>query len=533
MKAKQIQVANRAEREIMRFADDTVLWMKHCTGQEADPWQALFIHEIESHPNTIIVEPPRFGKTWSMEAVDCKELFTMPKESLMIFGPKQEQANNALAEHLEWIEGSEILKNYIAVKRGKRQISETKYQLLNGSRAKTFGIWSQFDSEEGSIIRGEEFDDIDIDRWRDRVLARGGRKNRSGSPTRYRLSGTIQRSNGNIYNYVNNAKNGSIDFKVCTIFNIYHGLEFGIYDENAINLIKQDMTDEEWLRIYMMIFTEARNFIWESYLRDCIEYGLKINWVGVPFDRQRPFVPHGTVYCGLDCGHAGQKKQSSVYSLQIFEVIGEKVAWLNGFEWDPTTDPKLLKKEIADIWEYYHIRAGYADALQAALVAEINDYLFERRLTNIDRAKYPENKPGAWNEWALAPKWNTGQFKYLAALELKKKIEQRNLVLPYFDRKDDRHIAQMWRRLTRTLTNVRQVETKGSYPRLEAINIRIGDDAFDAACMALQCANDRQIMRPDFSRVEAAGSELTTAQLVDSALEKLRRMGDNSTFEDF
>lgn len=533
MKTKQIKIANRAEAEIMRYADDTVLWMRHCTGQEADPWQCLFIHEIESHPNSIIVEPPRFGKTWSMEAVDCKELFTLPKESLMIFGPKQEQANNALNEQLEWIESSEILKNYIAVKRGKRQISETKFQLLNGSRAKTFGIWSQFDSEEGSIIRGEEFDDIDIDRWRDRVLARGGRKNKSGRPTRYRLSGTIQRGNGNIFNYVKNAESGELNFKVVTMMNIYHGLEFGIYDENAINLIKQDMTDEEWLRIYMMTFTEAKNFIWESYVRDCIEYGLKINWVGVEYDQRKAFHPRGTVYCGFDCGHSGQKKQSSVYSMQIFEAIGNKRVWLNGFRFDPTIDPTLLKKQFADIWQYYNITAGYGDALQAALIAEINDYLYERGLTNINREKHPENKPGAWNEWALAPKWNTGQFKYLAALETKKAVEQRNLVIPYFHLKDDRPIAVACKQFTRCLTNVRQVENKSSYPRLEAINLKIGDDDFDAANMAMLCANDRQVMRPDFSMVQGAGAETVTSELNRSILSELNAMRDDMHYEDF
>ncbi len=528
MKNRTIRLANQAEKEILKYKDDTALWMKHCTGQDADPHQQLAIMEIEEHPNAIIVWPPRFGKTWSMEAVNLRDLFCYPKESLLLFGPKQDQANNALREHLDWIEGSELLKSYLAMKRGKRQFSETKYELLNGSRAKTMGILGQIDSEEASIIRGEEFDDMDLERWNDRVLSRGGRKNRSGKPTRYRLSGTIQKGKGNIFQMMHSGL-----YHVVSQFNIYHGLEFGIYDENAINLMKAEMTDDEWLRIFLLIFTEAKNFIWESYLNKCIEAGFRIGWDGVEYRPGGEYKPQGIVYAGFDCGHSGMKKQRSVYRLELVEYVGSRALWLNGFEWDPTDDPDKIKRELVDIWRYYQVSGGYGDALKANFIAEINDALYDQGLTSIDRSKNPENKPPDWVKWALAPMWNSGKFKYLAASETKKMIEHSKLFLPYFHRKDDRHIAKMMRRLVRCLLNVRSVDNKTSYPSLEIIKPQLGDDAFDALNMATICANDRQIAPVDFSKAAASGPELETGQMADSMLGELLGVGGEAGFEDF
>lgn len=533
MKANRIQVANRAEEAIKKFSDDTVLWIKDKAGQDADTWQQLAIYEIESFPNSMIVWPPRFGKTWAMEAVNLKENYCNARESLMIFAPKQEQANNALREHLDWIEGSEILKAYVAYRRGKRQLSDTKYELMNRSRAKTFGIFSHFDSEEASIVRAEEYDDIDEDIFVDRVLARGGRRNPSGLPTRYRYSGTIQQGKGNMFRLEK-----SSSCHVVTKFDIYDGLHMvrkdgrvGIYDENAIAQAKAKYTSEQWLRIYLLKYTEARNFIWESYLRECLKLSIKLKWEGVEYDRHSQYQPRGTVYCGFDCGHSGEREDSSVYRADFFETHGEYLLWLNGFEWEPTEDPDNILKEFCEYWRFFNCRAGYGDALKANFISLINDELYKRRLINIDRSKNPENKQSDWDSWALAPKWNTGKFKYLAGSETKKLVEDRKLIIPYFENKDDRKIARAARRLCNCLTNIREVFNKSSYPTLEAIDRQIGDDAFDSANMGSACANDRRIIRPDFSKAAAAGEELETGALNESILSELNQVGDGMDME--
>jgi len=527
MKSQTIRIVNRAEEAIMRFSDNTVLWIKDKTGQEADPWQQIAIREIEEHPNTLICWPPRFGKTWSMEAVNLKELACNPGENLMIFAPKQEQANNALKEHLDWIESSDILRNFIAVRRGKRQLSETKYEFWNRSRAKTFGILGHFDSEEASIIRGEEWDDIDYDIWVNRVIARGGRKNRSGLPTRFRLSGTIQEGKGNMFRIFNDG------FHKVTRFDIYDGLSFGIYDENAIARAKAEMTDDEWLRIYLLIFTEAKNFIWESYLRECLKYALEIGWEGIEYRPGGEYNPRGIVYAGFDCGHSGQKKIHSVYRFDVIEILGDTVLWLNAKEWESTTDPTLIKRDILEWWRYYNISAAYGDALKANDIAMINDDLFDHGLIRTDRTKNPENKPRDWDKWDFAPKWNSGKNKYLWGLITKGKIEAKKFVIPYFDRKDDREIAQMARRLIRALLNVRIVVNNTSYPTLEVIKPEIGDDPFDAINMAMACANDRQVIPLDVSKIQTTGQPIVTSGLRTSILRSIHEVGSEATFRDF
>lgn len=521
-------MVNRLNEAIQKYADNTVLWIKDKTGKDADPWQVIEIHEIEEHPNVLVVWPPRFGKTWGMEKVNLKELACNPGENLMIFAPKQDQANNALREHLDSIESSEILKNFIAWRRGKRQLSETKYEFWNGSRAKTFGILGHFDSEEASIIRGEEWDDIDPDTWRNRVIARGGRKNKSGLPTRYRLSGTIQEGKGNMFR----TENEGI-YHVVTKFDVYDGLALGIYDENAIGIARREMTDDEWLRVYLLRYTEAKNFIWESYLRECIKYAMEIGWGGIEYIPGKEYHPRGTVYAGLDCGHSGQKKVHSVYRLDLIEVYGDTVLWLNGKEWESTEDPSLIRRELVDFWEYYQVTAGYGDALKANDIAEMNDALFDRGLVRVDRSKNPENKPSDWDKWDFAPKWNSGKNKYLWGLITKGHIENKKFVLPYFDRRDDRPIAQMARRLERALLNIRIVVNNTSYPSLEIIKPEIGDDPFDALNMGMACANDRQIIPVDFSEVQSSNKPTVTSGLRTSVLPDLQGVGKESDFRDF
>lgn len=533
--ANRIALQNRAEKAIMKYSEDTVLWMKDKTGQDADPHQILAITEIEAHPNVLQVWPPRFGKTWSMEAVDLKDLFCNAKESLMIFGPKQEQANNALREQLDWIETSEILRAYVSFKRGKRQISDTKYELVNRSRAKTFGIYSHFDSEEASIVRAEEYDDIDEQLFIDRVIARGGRKNISGLPTRYRYSGTIQRGKGNIFRLENS---GTVH--VVTKFDVYDGLHMprsdgsiGIYDENAIAQAKEKYTNEQWLRIYCLVYTEAKNFIWESYIRECQKFSIKLKWNGIPYKSGGSYKPKGVVYCGFDCGHSGESTQHSNYRLDFIEVFGEYSLWLNGFEWEPTADPDIILKEFCEYWAFYECTAGYGDALKNNFISAINDRLFELKLTDVDRSDMPENKPSAWDKLALAPKWNTGKFKYLSGTETKKRIETRKLIIPYFEDKDDTPIAIAAKKLVACLANIREIFNRSSYPTLEAIDKKLGDDPFDAINMATLCANDRVIIPLNFDNVEVSGDEMVTSGLKTSLLAELNGMGDEAGFQDF
>lgn len=512
----------------MQYADDTPTWFYDKTGKKLEAQQIIAIYEYEAHPFVVHVWPPRGGKTYSVEAVNIKELATNAQERLMLFGPIKNQAVNALQEHLDWIETSPILSKFIAVRRGKRQLAESKYEFKNRSQAECFGIGGAFDSENATILRGEEWDDIDLEIWRNRVLGRGVRKNKSGLPLRIRLSGTVQWGKGPIYEYDNNPR-----YHTITKFDVYDLLQLGVYDEAAIAEAQRENTKDQWLRIYLLKYTDTKNFIWEATLRKCLNESARIGWQGVEYKKGSRYRSHGKVHLGIDCGHAGEGKQHSVYRLDLVETIGERSLWLWGKEWESNTDPTILKEDLVEIWRFFGVDSGYGDALQHNWLADVNDELFNQGLIDIDRAEFPEHTPANWNKWALSPRWNTGKAKYIWAGITKTKIDNTLFYIPYFDRKDDTYIAKMALRLRQALLNIREVVNNSGYPSLEYLDDDIGDDPFDSINMAMACANDRHVPEPDFSHVGAVGDATVTSDMIQGVLDDLAGVGESNSFNDF
>jgi len=486
MNKVQTRLANQAEKEIVRYKDDLVLWFKHVCNVTLRGPQLLWLEEVMDNSFYLCMAPPRMGKTFLIEMADLYDCATTPMEDGRIWGPKESQAMDSLRYQLNVIKGSEILWNYLDWESGKRMFSSTRYQFVNKSNFKTFGIYGEFEGVNATIIRGEEFDDLDIERFENRVIPRGGAKNANGKPTRVRLTGTIQEAKGNIFTYDTNG--------MCTVgtkIPVEIGLDLGFYDEKILEIAQENLTEEEYDRIYRLQYTSGRNFIWEDYLEKCQHLAKEKMWEGVEFVPGGRYNPTGQVFCGFDCGHAGEGKQRSVYSLQIYEVIGKYVLWLYGKNWDPTISPDVLMAEMVDYWYFYQIKFGYGDALKCDLIAQMNDTLYDERLISTDRQKDPENKPSNWVKWDFSPQGNTGKNKWIWAGILKNKIEKLNVLIPKFGAKDDRPIATAGKLMCSRSLNVREAPTKSSYPKLECINPKLGDDDFDASIMAFGCINDR------------------------------------------
>ena len=62
MNSAQIKIANRAEAEIMRYADNTPLWLKHICNFECRPMQYVWAEEIEKNPYVLLLAPPRMAR---------------------------------------------------------------------------------------------------------------------------------------------------------------------------------------------------------------------------------------------------------------------------------------------------------------------------------------------------------------------------------------------------------------------------------------------------------------------------------------
>ena len=274
------------------------------------------------------------------------------------------------------------------------------------------------------------------------------------------------------------------------------------------------MTQEEWLRLMLLIYVESRNFIWESKLRASQLIGLKwglrpeVPRKGKRFHR----APGSVVSIGLDMGSQGSGDDASEFALEVVQGFGKYRRWLYSKVWPPTTDPSVLINDIADIWEYFRPDGGYGDALDANLIAQINTELYARGLVDYDWTIFGDNSASAWKEWAeyglLAPIRNSGATKHAMYTSLKAALDN----VPYASDKDfsgnvfifpqeDRSLTtEEWRELTvllRELSNLTAERTRAGYLSIERIKrkieddsigfsgtLKLGDDRADALAMA-------------------------------------------------
>jgi len=500
MKNTQIKLINRAEEAVMHYAGDPILWLKDKCDFDPRPTQAVQIREILSHSSILDLAPPRFGKTVEVEMACLYETATTPYEDYRIWAPKEQQAVNSLRYQTDAIENSPILNAWVAVKKGKKQLSTTSYEFWNHSSAKAFGINSNFEGENATIIRGEEFDDMDYEVWKNRVLHRGAGANRNGKPTRLRITGTLQAGRGNIYTISKDPQ-----FHNLRAFDVYDGLALNYYDEDYVRSVRITLTNDEWLRIYLLKFTEAKTFIRKKHIMIAQQLANRISWQGATYQPGEQYKPTGHVYGSLDMGHAGEKKGSSNYSAQFIEVIGDTILYLGGKRWKPTEDTNKIKREYCDLWEFYGARDGYGDALKADVIADINDMLYARRLISVDRKQFADNTQANWGHWSFAPRWNTGQAKWQWAEGIRNKLEAGNILIPYFDQQESHPMAMSVHNLKQNLLNVRIEKTQANYPRIGYIDPIIGDDDFDSFCMAVGCAHDRSPAIVNFKNLGIVG----------------------------
>lgn len=525
-----------AESEILKFKRENpedklaafVLFMKHSCGFDLYPQQILMAEQYFRYDRVLDVKPPRSGKTAGKGAVNLYEMATNESEDLRIYVPKFDQGKEALSYQYDWISKSPILNAYIRVKSGKRQLSTVGYEFLNGSKAKIYSVKGEIEGHNVSIMDIEEIDRWKWETFQDDVMRRGGAKNKNGLPTRIRISGTIM-GQENIFRIVSEEKykklfhngmyadkNNILGLPAGTILDVYTLLSMGVLDPEFMAFQKEFMSPDEWARSNLLKFTEATNFIWSTYLRAIFKkadnWGLK----GEQFYRGGTYKTNGIVGVGFDCGHAGEKKESSKYSLQIYEQLGMYRRWLNGFEFPADVDITKLENDVLEILAYYRPSGGYADALGHRLISSINDKAWKLGLTTINRNEYPDNTPGNWEKWWLSPLWNTGKNKHFFYSSLQHGIHHATCYYPFYEIHDKTPLSLAVKKLSRSLLNIRKEETAGSYPRYYPHNPKIGDDDADAAGMA-NLWLDTHVDGPiNFDVIRSSGNKTHTSGLVDT-----------------
>lgn len=487
---ERIRVTNRAEAEILRFKGDHLLWHKHVHGAELDPMQVLKMMEMDRHPNTIDVSCRRTRKTSAKEMHILEELATTPHIEEGIVAPRQQQSQTNIKYHLDAIQRSPILKGFIAYRRGREQLTDTRYQFANGSGAQAYGIMSQIDGDSLVIASLEEVDDMPKERLTANFLPMLGATERLGVlrdravRPQIRITGVFKGAD-TLQELIESGA-----YHMLPTVNLYDGLELGIINESVMMALRSQMTNYEYIRQFLCRNVSAMNWIWERHVRTAIQVGVKAEIEpagpvpGQTYKGIRGAGRAGLIGFGYDhLGH-GEDPAASKSALVVVEQIGSFTCFIYAKTWAAATDEKVIERDLVGLWEYFRPDYAFGDAYGIGLLTGVNDQLYRKGLTAIDRQTIGDGESSAttWKEWAFSPIRFEGMVKHSMASALRSIFHNGQAAIPYHDDTAD---GSDWALLVRQLGNIRADKTRASYASFAMIKKSHGDDLFDAAMAAV------------------------------------------------
>jgi len=504
----RIKLQGRAEAEVMRYADDHASWHKHVHGVELDPVQLLKCIEMDEHSNTIDVSSRRTGKTAAKELYFLKHLSITPMQELGIVAPRMQQSQNNLNYHLDAIRRSPILRAYIAYKSGREQLSDTKFIFSNGSKASAYGIMSQIDGDALSCASIEEIDDQPAERLLSRFLPMLGSARRMGVEKdvsfkpQIRITGVFKGAD------VLQSLIDSKQYHLLPIVNVYLGMEMGILNEAFMMEMRAQLPEGEFIRQFLCKNVSAQNHIWEKYIRKAMSVGLQAKLeIAEPMPGMR-YKKRGLISFGYDHSGHGESLTASKSALVVCEQIGNFVTFPFVKTWAAGTDDRVVMNDLLGLWEYFRPDYAMGDAYGVGALTDLNDRLFARGLTDVDRRTIGDGQSTAstWTQWPFAPIRFEGMVKHSMATALRAAFHNGQAAIPYFDdsiddldAKDQANVVWTaaiakatsleirernpdWVAFVRQLGNIKVVPTKASYSSYKMANAKVGDDLFDAAC---------------------------------------------------
>ena len=514
--AQRIQIQHSAEQEIMRYArPDPVtgikphaLWHKHVHNVGLDPMQALKMQEMDDHRNTVDFSCRRTGKTAVKEMYCLEYLATTPFQEEGIVAPRLQQSQTNLMYHIDAIRRSPILSGWIGYKSGRRQIADTRYQFHNGSKAVCYGIMSQIDGDGLSIGSLEEIDDMPADRLFSRFLPMLGSARRLGVDSSVSFDPQIRITG--VYKGAD-VLTQLIDtggYHVLPPVDVYLGIELGILNQAFVDEMKEQLPDSEWIRQFLCINASAQNHIWEKYIRRAMAVGLSAGLQAacpLPGGRYRK---KGLLSFGYDHSGHGESAHASKSALVVCEQVGNFATFPFVKTWPAGTDDAVVQRDLFGFWEYFRPDYAMGDAYGLGMLTNLNDMLFARGLTDIDRRSIGDGQSTAstWMHWPFAPIRFEGMTKHNMASLLRTAFHNGQAAIPYVDDGSDalrtKNAANTswgpsrldeigadssdFALFIRQLGNVKSAPAKNAaYNTYKMANPKIGDDLFDAACAAV------------------------------------------------
>ena len=497
--AQRIRTQSVAEREVIRFAGNHVLWHKHVHNVALDPVQVLKMVEMDEFPNTVDNSCRRTGKTAVKELYLLEHNATHADQELGIVAPREAQALTNLNYHLDAIRRSAILTAWVDWSRGRRQIADTYYQLANRSRAQAYGIMAQVDGGDLTAASLEEVDDMPAERLYSRFLLMMGATRRLGASKhsenrpQIRITGVFKGAD-TLQSLLN-----SEEYHLLPTVNVHLASEMGILDPGFMDLMRRQLSPNEYIRQLLCLNVSAQYLIHEARIRSAMTLGLASGYqpaAPLPGDRYKK---RGLISFGYDASGHGEQAQSSRHALVVAEQLGNFIAFPFARTWPPGTDEPAVMRDLVAWWSYFHPDTAIGDAYGVGMITAMNDDLYARGLTQTDRRAIGDGQSTAtnWPEWPFAPMRFEGFVKHQMARNLRSLFHDRRAVLPYLDdlHPDDPDTQDL-RLFARQLSNIRADATRASYDSYRMVSRDLGDDLFDAALAAVHGLMTRGAILP-------------------------------------
>lgn len=484
-----------AEQEIMRFAQPDpatgirphALWHKYVHNVELDPIQVLKMQEMDDHRDTVDFSCRRTGKTAVKEMHILEELATTPYQECGIVAPRMQQSQNNLNYHIDAIRRSPMLGAFIAHKQGRPQLKDMAYQFVNGSKASAYGIMSQIDGDSITLASLEETDDMPQDRLLSRFLPMLGAARRLGVDKRetefkpkVRISGVYKGAD------VLQSLIATGGYHLLPAVDVHLGVALGMVDAHWAASMQAQLPDEEYIRQFLCRNIRARNWIWEQHIKRANALGLEAGLVRAgPVPGQR-YKRRGLLSFGYDHTGHGEDPAASKSSLVVCEQLGNWVTFPFVKLWPPGVSDTTLARDLVAAWDYFRPDYAIGDAYGVGMLTGLNDELFRRGLTPINRETVGDGQStgSTWAQWAFAPMRFEGMTKHVMASAVREAFHSNRAAFPYVDTMDERE-PEEWLAFVRQLGNMKAVPTQASYSSFQMVNRKVGDDLFDATCAAV------------------------------------------------
>jgi hypothetical protein len=552
--SQRIEMQHVAEKEVMRYAGDHALWHKHVHNLELDAVQLLKMAEMDQHPNTIDFSSRRTGKTAGKEVYAVEYNATHPDQELGIVAPREAQSIVNLTYHIDAIRRSPILTAFLAHKSGRVQMSDTRYEFFNRSKAQGYGIMSQVDGGDLTVASLEEVDDMPKDRLFSRFLLmlgstrRMGASKSSANKPQIRITGVFKGADtltdlleGGNYHALGcfhgkrarqeikkMIKAGWLDADAVElesykypvpINNAPNAIALGFLQEAFVNNIRGDIPEDDFIRQLLCVNTASRNLVWAKYMQLAIQTG-----VGARLELAEPmpgqtYKKKGIISFGYDHTGHGETPQSSKSALVVLEQIGQYSCPIFAKTWPAGTDERIISNDLKGLWRYFMPDQATGDAYGIGMLTILCDELFAEGLTPVDRRTIGDGESTAstWGEWPFAPIRFEGMAKHSMAQAVRAAFHHLQAAIPYVDSQDLKTELEkaIWLMICQ-IVNIVPVATKTSYSSYKMANAKLGDDLFDAFMAALWGLVTRgAIIAPSAIII----SQQTREQLLGTAIE--------------